>query len=121
MGNDITIYQGTSQAVDFFIAADAAGAVPLDLSGYTAALQARTSFGATTTTLAASTEDGKLTITPAEGRVTWHVAPEDTIPVKYANATDAELTLVYDLELYDGSATRKGSMGEITLIREVTR
>jgi hypothetical protein len=71
---------------------------PWDLDGYTATMTVRPFLGATTTTLVATTENGKITIDPVAANVTVNLSAVDT-------AIKAE-SYVYDLMLYSGDVIR---------------
>ena len=72
--------------------------VPWNLEGYTATMTVRPFLGATTTTLVATTENGKITIDPVAMNVTVNLSAVDT-------AIKAE-SYVYDLMLYSGDVIR---------------
>ena len=69
-----------------------------DLDGYTATMTVRPFAGATTTTLVATTANGKIAIDTAQSLVTVTLSAVDTNikPESY----------VYDLMLYAGTTTR---------------
>ena len=69
-----------------------------DLTGYTATMTVRPFLGATTTTLLATTANGKIVINTTESNVTVTFSATDTNikPESY----------VYDLVLYSGTTTR---------------
>lgn len=72
--------------------------VPWNLTGYTATMTVRPFLGATTTTLVATTANGKITIDPTQALVTVNLSVLDTTlkPEPY----------VYDLMLYSGDTIR---------------
>lgn len=72
--------------------------VPWNLTGYTATMTVRPFLGATTTTLVATTEDGRITIDPIAATVTVNLSVADT-------TLKAE-PYVYDLMLYSGETIR---------------
>ena len=72
--------------------------VAWDLDGYTATMTVRPFLGATTTTLVATTANGKITIDPVAANVTVNLSAVDT-------AIKAE-SYVYDLMLYSGDVIR---------------
>ena len=69
-----------------------------DLNGYTATMTVRPFLGATTTTLVATTANGKIVIDPVAQNVTVNLSAVDTAikPESY----------VYDLMLYSGDVIR---------------
>ena len=71
---------------------------PWDLEGYTATMTVRPFAGALTTTLVATTENGKIVIDPVAENVTVTLSALDTAlkPESY----------VYDFMLYSGEVTR---------------
>ena len=71
---------------------------PWDLAGYTATMTVRPFAGATSTTLVATTENGRITIDTVQSLVTVNLSATETNikPESY----------VYDLMLYAGSTTR---------------
>ena len=71
---------------------------PWDLEGYTATMTVRPFLGATSTTLVATTENGKISIDTAQSLVTVNLSAVDT-------AIKAE-SYVYDLMLYSGDVIR---------------
>lgn len=72
--------------------------VPWDLEGYTSTMTVRPFAGATSTTLVATTENGKIEIDTVQALVTVTLSAVDTNikPESY----------VYDLMLYSGDVTR---------------
>jgi len=79
---------------------DAAGNA-IDLTGYTARMQARPYVGSPNKVLDLTTENGGISIAAATGKITWTVAASVTAAIK-------QDSLVYDLELIapDGTVTR---------------
>ena len=71
---------------------------PWDLEGYTATMTVRPFTGSTTTTLLATTENGKIVIDPVQALVTVTFSALET-------AIKAE-SYVYDFMLYSGDVTR---------------
>lgn len=89
--------------------------VDIDLTGYTARMQVRETFSSTTTILDLTTENGGLTITPLEGKVSIFVT--DTV-----TSAITQLRGVYDLELIDSSGyVEKFVRGSVKFPEEVTR
>lgn len=113
---DFTIYQGSTLRLSWEIV-QAGTTTPIDLTGYTARMQARAKLADTDTILDLTTENGGITIT---------VVPEKTTIAIYADAaTTAAIPVtkgVYDMELVDTSGDVYRLMhGTIAVSREVTR
>ena len=72
--------------------------VPWDLTGYTSTMTVRPFLGALTTTLVATTENGKIEIDTVQQLVTVTLSVLDT--------TIKPESYVYDLMLYAGETTR---------------
>ena len=87
---------------------------PVNLTGYTAAMQLRQNYNSELPDLTLTTSNGGLTITGATG----------TIAVS-ATATQTSLLTpgfyVYDLELTSGSNISRLIQGQITVAEQVTR
>lgn len=108
----ITVYQGATFS-RVFTWKDGAGSL-INLTGYTARLQARSSVDSTSTLCSLTSAGGDITLGGAAG----------TITVVMSAATTAAITQsgVYDLELIDGSGNVTRLLeGVFRLIREVTR
>ena len=88
---------------------------PIDLTGFTARLQMRSTVKSSTVLHEATTSNGGIAITPASGVVDLRISATDTAGFAFTRA-------VYDLEIEapDGTVTRivKGS---IVVDPEVTR
>lgn len=70
---------------------------PVDLTGYEARMQLRSAVTATAVALELTTENERLVITPAEGRIRLEVSAED---VSTLSPDNAARTFVYDVELF---------------------
>lgn len=88
---------------------------PVDLTGYTARMHIRKSVSSAEILHLLTTENGKIQLTPAEGRIVLSVTATDTAALTFTSA-------VYDLELVSpsGYVTRL-LQGNVSLIKEVTR
>lgn len=88
--------------------------LPVDLTGYTARLQARGKVENAATFLDLTTENGGIALSGAEGIIVLEIGAADTANIVQSG--------VYDLELQaaDGVVTRL-LMGNLTLSKEVTR
>ena len=88
--------------------------VPVNLTGYTAAMQLRQNYNSELADLTLTTANGGITITGATG----------TIAIS-ATATQTGLLTpgfyVYDLELTSGSNISRLIQGQITVAEQVTR
>lgn len=110
---DFTIEQGASWGA-VLTYKNAAG-VPRDLSGYTARMQVRASVAAPDVLLELATENGRIGIEPATGRVELSLDAATTGAIDWRRG-------VYDLEIEapDGHVARLLE-GRISVSREVTR
>ena len=107
---NITCPQGATYSTTFTVSQDG---VPLDLTGYTAALQVRDSYSAT---------DPEISLTSGAGITLGGTA--GTIAVVVASTVTAGVpanTYVYDLELYSGSTTTRLLQGFWKHTPEVTK
>lgn len=108
---DITCYQGATFNNRFTVEIDD---VPLNLTGYTAALQVRETYSAATAVVSLTSASG-ITLGGTAG----------TIDVTIAASTTAALTAqnyVYDLEITSGAnVTDRLLMGKFVVSAEVTR
>jgi hypothetical protein len=85
---------------------------PWDLTGYTGTMTVRPFLGATTTTLVASTENGKLTLGGATGSVTVTFTATET-------SIKAE-SYVYDIVLNSGGTITRILEGQFIVTAGVT-
>lgn len=107
---NITCPQGATYSTTFTVSQDG---VPLDLTGYTAALQVRDSYTAT---------DAEISLTSGSGITLGGTA--GTIAVVVSSTVTAGVaanTYVYDLELYSGSTTTRLLQGFWKHTPEVTK
>lgn len=89
----------------------ASGDLPVDLTGYTAAMTVRRKIGGTA--LISLTDDDGITLGGEEGTITIEISAEDT--------ADIERSGIYDLELHaPGGDTYKILRGAFVLRHEVT-
>lgn len=105
--------QGTS-LVKSVVWKDSNGTV-VPLTGYSARMQVRESVDSDAVLLELSTTNGKIELTPNQGKVTLHFSPADTSGEDWSSGK-------YDLELTssNGFVTRL-LKGKIRLSKEVTR
>ena len=97
-----------------FVWKDSSGE-PVNLTGYVARIQSRPSARSETVYINATTENGKIVIDAANGKVTLNLSSTETAAFDWISG-------VYDLELEDstGIVTRL-VQGLITVSQEVTR
>lgn len=88
---------------------------PIDLTGCTARMQIREEKTASAVLLELTTENGRLTITPEEGRVDLLLTDEETTEVTWE-------TGVWDLEIvHPGGEVTRLVEGTVSVSLEVTR
>lgn len=91
------------------------GGTPVNLTGYTARMQARATADSTSTVFSWTSGAGQLVLGGALGTITLNIP--DTVTAGYTAGT-----YVYDLELESGGgATTRLLEGTFTITREVTR
>jgi hypothetical protein len=88
------------------------GSVPWNLTNYTAIMTVRPFAGSTTTTLLATTENGKITLGGAAGTINIQFSALDT-------AIKAE-SYVYDIMLDSGSVITRILEGQFIVVAGVT-
>lgn len=107
------IPQGTDLTVPFVLTDSTE--TPIDLQGYTAAMQLRVQINAAQAVDTLTTENGRITITPDTGQITCTFPHEqtETYPAK---------TLVYDLEITSpADEITRVVQGKVVVNPEVTR
>lgn len=110
---NFSIAQGTDLTVPFILS-DSTGSL-IDLTGFSAAMQLRVQANALAAIDTLTTENERITITPAEGKISCVFPHENT-------ATYPARTLVYDLEITSpGDEITRVVQGTITVSAEVTR
>jgi len=111
----LQVNQGDDFSLTVKAWADAAKTTPLDLSGYSARMQARHGYDAGSPVLSLTTGGGGITIT----------GPSGEVAIAITNAQSAALPagkLVYDVELVSGAgAVTKLIRGTMVVVPEVTR
>lgn len=111
---DITLYQGaTFRKTLIWKTGDPAA--PKDLTDFTARMQARVKLTDVEPLIELTTENGGITLTPAEGKIDLYLSDAQTSALEARKA-------IYDLELVspDGEVTRLVE-GKLTISPEVTR
>jgi len=88
---------------------------PIDLTGFTARMQIRSSASASSIIVELTTENGRIAITAGAGQIDLYISDEDTTAITHKG------TAVYDLELEDslGDVT-KLTRGVVSFEEEVT-
>lgn len=95
-----------------------------NLTGYTARMQMRSSYGAGTATESLTSSNGEITIIAAEGNLAFQLASTRTaaIPVDLNNGKPPKTVYVYDIELVDSNGVvSKLLYGDVNVFGEVTR
>lgn len=87
---------------------------PVNLTGYTAAMQLRQNYNSATADLTLTTANGGITIVGATGTITITATAVQT------GALDPGF-YVYDLELTSGSNISRLIQGQLTVAEQVTR
>ena len=107
-----TIDQGATWSVTVLYK-DSAGA-PINLTGYTAAMQVRQQYSSADADLTLTTSNGGITITGATGTVLITMTATQTAALE-------EGYYVYDVELTSGAVVDRLIQGQLTVAPEVTR
>jgi hypothetical protein len=108
---DITVEQGSTFNLTLTYK-DQRGYV-IDLSGYSARMQLRTSAASNTVVLDLTTANGRIAIDGTAGKISLLIAAADTAGLSG--------TGVYDLELVNGAIVQRILEGSYTISPEVTR
>ena len=87
---------------------------PINLTGYTAAMQLRQNYNSETADLTLTTSNGGIVITGALGKLVLHATAVQTGLLESGN-------YVYDLEITSGGVVTRIIQGQITVAGEVTR
>jgi hypothetical protein len=109
---DFTIYQGAtfSRVLTWKDANDTL----INVTGYTARLQIRTSPDAPTPFITLTTENGGITLGGALGTISLLITAPQTAAI-------VEAAGVYDLEMVSGSVVTRLLQGNVDISREVTK
>jgi len=106
--------QATTFNFQFVLQDEANGIVtPWDLSGYTGTMTVRPFVGSNTTTIVASTSNGRMSLDGANGRITVTIAAGDT-----ENLTPSRYS--YDLVLNSGGTVTRILEGRFVVTGGVT-
>jgi hypothetical protein len=87
---------------------------PVDLTGFTARLQMRSSLNDETVQMELTTENGGISISTANYTITLNISAADTADIDWTTA-------VYSLEMISGSVVTQIAEGSVTVSKEVTR
>jgi hypothetical protein len=87
---------------------------PINLTGYSAAMQLRQNYNSDSAELTLSTTNGGIVITGVQGKLVLHATASQT------GALDPGF-YVYDLEVTSGGVVTRLIQGQITVAGEVTR
>lgn len=87
---------------------------PLDITGYTAQMQLRSTPATVNPVLTLTTENGGIIITGATGNIQLHATATQTGAIN-------EGPYDYDLEIYQGSSVTRVIQGQITVSANVTK
>lgn len=108
---NLTIEQGATFLLTLFDQDDTGA--PVNLSGYTARMQLRTTKAASTAVLELTTENGRISIDGAAGQINLSIAAADTNSLTGSG--------FYDLELVNGAIVERFIEGQYTVSEQVTR
>ena len=110
---DLTIEKGATFKKVLYWKDSSKNAV--DLTGYIARMQIRSSIKASSFLIELTTENGGITITPLEGKIELYISDTNT------SALQGNVG-VYDMEVIDGSDTvTKFIRGVVSMTEEVTK
>ncbi len=108
---DLTIYQGATFRKRLVWTVNGTA---VDLTGFTARMQIRSSIGDSTALIEMTTENGGISITAVDGQIDLFISSDDTASLSFNSG-------VYDLELNDSGEVTRLVMGKVNLSKEVTR
>ena len=94
----------------------------INLSGYSARMQVRESFGASTTVASLTTGSGEIALGPTNGQITIELSPAETAALPVTADFGDAWAGVYDLELVSaGGEVTRLLEGAFYVTPEVTR
>lgn len=108
---NLTIEQGATYNLSFLYQDEDGDAI--NLTGMTARMQLRRQFASDTALLTLTTENGRITITPLEGKIELYISATDTALLTGSG--------VYDFELVNGLVVNRLLEGSFNICNEVTR
>ena len=110
---DFVIEQGTT-TVKLFVWKSADG-TPINLEGYSARMQIRASTQADTYLMELTTENGRIRLTPLEGKIELKLSAAETSAIDWKRGK-------YDLELVSSTGfVIRLLFGLVTVSKEITR
>ena len=120
---DTLVYEGNASIYNFFMDQGATWSLeiqilepdddPLNLTGFSAAMQMRSDFGTEPAYLTLESPSSGIVITPAEGKLLLTATSTQTL------ALPAGFYL-YDIEIYSGNFVQRVLQGTVTVNSEVT-
>jgi hypothetical protein len=112
--NSIRLNVDTSRYVAYTSGGELLYHPPVNLTGYTARMNIRSTVDATTILQSLTTENGGIVLGGVAGTVDLLITATETALFTFRNA-------VYDLELISGTVVTRLLSGNVTLSKEVTR
>lgn len=121
---NMTIWQGST--FELVVISNNSDKTPMDLTGYSARMQIRPTYASSTILESLTTENGEITIVPAEGRLELELSASRTANIKVdlgSTSKPPKSVYVYDLELVESSSgiVTKLLYGDVIVLGEVTR
>lgn len=120
--NNLSMWQGTT--FTHTIGVKYANGIPVDVTGYSAEMQIRSSYDSNTIVEQLSTSNDEITTTGANGQFVLQLSPERTanIYVDLTNGKPPKNTYVYDMNITDANNNVSKIMyGDLIVYGEVTR
>ncbi len=113
---DLTIEQGATFRHALVVKQGTGTSAPVaNLTGYTARMQIRTEVESSQVLIALTTENGRITITPLDGRIDLTISATDTAALNFESG-------VHDVEIVSGGGeVTRLVQGKVKLSKEVTR
>lgn len=114
---DLVIEQGATFKHTLLVKqTDAQNCPAVDLTGFTARMQVRQAIEAPDPLIELTTANGRILITPLEGRIDMIISAQDSALLNFDDCA------VYDLEIESaGGEVTRLVRGSVRLIKEVTR
>jgi hypothetical protein len=120
---DTLVYNGSASVYNFIIDQGATWELevqvlepdddPLDLTGFSAAMQLRSDYGSEPAYLTLESPSNGIVITPLEGKLRLTASAVQTLNLSAG-------LYVYDIEIYSGSFIQRILQGTVTVNGEVT-
>jgi hypothetical protein len=108
---DIEIEQGATFNLVFVYQDENGDAI--NLTGMAGRMQLRRQYNSPSPLLSLTTENGRITITPLEGKITLNISATDTATLTGSG--------VYDLEIINGSTVNRILEGSYKICAEATK